>query len=192
MCHTICPRKVKNPLLESGYFGTFSNFLVGNKQFKFFDWMQELVSPYTYYKFEFESCPEGLVCKEKPQNQEICFHIPLRNRYITKSHTQYKFGIHISPLFNSDGEMRNYSQQEISIRSQINSFHIPVFFYKDSIIFYDGFDVSVYCFYILKPLLLNEWLLSVAPEIGWVELQIKEMVEWYSEIYKHIEKVSLK
>lgn len=192
MCHTIYPRKVKNLLLESGYFGTFSNFLVGSKQFKFFDWMQELVSPYTYYKFEFESCPEGLVCKEKPQNQEVYFHIPLRNRYITKSHTQYKFGIHISPLFNSDGEMRSYSQQNINIHSQINPFYIPVFFYKDSIVFYDGFDVSVYCFYILRPSVLHEWLLCVAPEIGWLELQIEEMKKWYSEIYNHIEKVSLK
>ena len=186
MCHAIYPRKGKH---ERESFGFFENYLIGSKIFHFHH-SRQIISPYYLHKFKFNATPVGLCCKEEPVKQEVVFQMPVRvngtddNVFVRPN---LLAGMHISPLFDSSGNMQNYTNIEVSPHQNI-SLHIPVFFTKESIVFYDGHDISVDCFYIINPVLFREWLISIHLDMKWDTTYLSDFKTWYKSIYKWIEK----
>jgi len=195
MCHTIYSS-------EKGSFGIFNNYLVGNKSFEFLSYpqsklekydcmdLQKVISPYYLYEFKFNHTHIGLCCKEEPVKQQVIFDIPVgtTGSKVPIKRIDLKAGMHISPLFDSSGNMINYPDIRILSPSLINLFSIPVFFAVDSIVFYDGYDVSVDRFYVANPVFFRNWLTSIQSDMGWDETYLNSFINWYTNIYEKIEK----
>ncbi len=184
MCHIIYSR-------ESGNFGFFEGYLIGDKVFKTDPF--RIVSPLYNHKFKFNYTATGLCCKEEPVEQEIEFEIGVDDTRggkikIPIRRQDLKAGMHIFPLFGSSGNMKDYTDVEIPSYFQIDSFYIPVFFTPESIVFCDGYDVSVDCFYIANPSLFSNWLIPMQSKMEWTETYLDKFTKWYENIYEWIEK----
>jgi len=184
MCHTIYSS-------EKGSFGIFNNYFVGDKIFKTSP--QQVISPLYNHKFKFNRAHIGLCCEEEPVNQEVEFRILADDAKDEKieilvRRLDLKAGIHISPLFDSSGNMKDYTNIEIPSHLYIDIFSIPIFFSKYSIVFYDGYDVSVDRFYVANPTFFRDWLVSIQSNMGWGETYLDDFINWYTNIYEWIEK----
>jgi len=183
MCHTIYSQK-------SWRFGSFGDYLIGNKVFK--NSPRQVISPLCNHKFKFNRTHIGLCCKEEPVNQEVEFRILADDVKdgrieILVRRQDLKAGIHISPLFYSSGNMKDYTNIEIPSHLYIDIFSIPVFFHKYSIVFYDSYDVSVDRFCIVNPTFFSSWLISMQSKMEWDETYLNKFAKWYTNIYEWIE-----
>ena len=188
MCHMIEHRD-NDRFLYNG------NFLIGNKRLRIIN--NKIVAcsfdePYQTTKGNY-----GIICHGNINKQEIGFRIPslsypkLGGFDTWNKSSIINAGCHVSAFFQVLALNKEIIPKHLTINQSRSIIYaqIPVMFTIDSIVFYDGQDVSVSRFIIPKPKELDK-IFNIINKIQGIryatEFNEKEFKRQYKEIYEKI------